>query len=351
MRRRSLVAQPETPAEIAPSPHHLRRQFLSRLGVLAGSTALLGYDLRCADAEPPPETTRIRLIKTPIICAVPQFLAEQLLRAEGFTDVQYVYSLKWNEPLPSGEADISMVFAPPQVLQIEADAPIVVLAGGHIGCVELVGRESIRSTLDLKGKTIAVSDHASDEKIFLSLFLSYAGLDPRRDVQWAIYPIADNGRLFEEGKIDAFMTGPPFGAELRARRIGRVLVNTTIDRPWSQYFCCLVTGNKEFVRTHPVATKRVLRALLKANDICAAEPERTARFLVSKHLASTYELALRAVKELPYGQWREYDPEDTVRFYALRLQEAGLMHSSPQKIIAQGTNWRFLNELKKELKA
>ena len=48
------------------------------------------------------------------------------------------------------------------------------------------------------------------------------------------------------------------------------------------------------------------------------------------------------MKEIPYGQWREYDPEDTVRFYALRLHEVGMIKSSPQKIIAQGTDWRFL---------
>jgi hypothetical protein len=41
---------------------------------------------------------------------------------------------------------------------------------------------------------------------------------------------------------------------------------------------------------------------------------------------------------------------DAVRFYSLRLHEAGLIKSSPQKIIAQGTDWRFLNELKRELK-
>jgi NitT/TauT family transport system substrate-binding protein len=39
-----------------------------------------------------------------------------------------------------------------------------------------------------------------------------------------------------------------------------------------------------------------------------------------------------------------------VRFWALRLHEAGVIKSSPQKLIAQGTDWRFLNELKKELK-
>jgi hypothetical protein len=38
------------------------------------------------------------------------------------------------------------------------------------------------------------------------------------------------------------------------------------------------------------------------------------------------------------------------RFYALRLREAGMIKSTPQRLIAQGTDWRFLNELKKELK-
>jgi NitT/TauT family transport system substrate-binding protein len=39
-----------------------------------------------------------------------------------------------------------------------------------------------------------------------------------------------------------------------------------------------------------------------------------------------------------------------VRFYALRLHEAGMIKAIPQKLIAQGTDWRFLNELRKELK-
>jgi hypothetical protein len=49
---------------------------------------------------------------------------------------------------------------------------------------------------------------------------------------------------------------------------------------------------------------------------------------------------------LSYKLWREANPED-----ALRLHEVGMIKSSPEKIIAQGTDWRFLNELKKELKA
>jgi NitT/TauT family transport system substrate-binding protein len=56
------------------------------------------------------------------------------------------------------------------------------------------------------------------------------------------------------------------------------------------------------------------------------------------------------MRELPYGRWRDYDPEDTIRFYALRLHEAGMIKMSPQKLIAQASDWRFLTELKRELK-
>ena len=99
-----------------------------------------------------------------------------------------------------------------------------------------------------------------------------------------------------------------------------------------------------------MATKRALRAILKAADLCALEPDRAAQFLVDQGYTARYDYARQAMQELPYGKWREYNPEDTVRFYALRLQEAGMIKSNPQKLIAQSTDWRFLTELKKELK-
>ena len=146
---------------------------------------------------------------------------------------------------------------------------------------------------------------------------------------------------------------PEFLEGLRgvARKIGRMIVNIATDKPWSQYFCCMVFGNREFVRDHPVATKRFLRAILKATDMCAAEPERTAQRLVDAGFPGRYEYALQTLTELPYARWREFDPDDSLRFYALRLHEVGMIKSSPNAIIADGTDWRFLNELKRELKA
>jgi NitT/TauT family transport system substrate-binding protein len=252
--------------------------------------------------------------------------------------------------LAAGEVALGMGFAAPLIIQVDAGDALVFLAGGHIGCFELFGSDRVRALRDLKGKTVAVPGLGSTQHIFLASIVAYIGLDPRQDIDWVTYPPAEAMRLLAEGKIDAFLGFPPQPQELRAKQIGHVIVNTSVDRPWSQYFCCVVAGNREFVRTHPAATKRALGAILKAADICALEPDRVAQSLVDKGLTPRYDYALQSLKDVPYGKWREYNPEDTVRFYALRLHEVGMIKSTPQQIIAQGTDWRFLQELKQELK-
>jgi NitT/TauT family transport system substrate-binding protein len=215
--------------------------------------------------------------------------------------------------------------------------PIVVLAGIHVGCFELFAREGIRHIVDLKGKTIGLRVTPVG---VLTLMAAEVGLDPTKDIYWVTG--ADRGtdplELFVQGKIDAFLGFPPEPQELRARHAGHVILNTTTDRPWSQYFCCMLASNRDYVRKYPIATKRVLRAVLKAADLCASEPDRVARRIVTGGFAETYDYALQTVSEIPYEKWCDYDPEDTMRFYALRPHESGLIKSSPQKIIGDGTD-------------
>jgi NitT/TauT family transport system substrate-binding protein len=228
--------------------------------------------------------------------------------------------------------------------------PITGLSGIHSGCYELFAHEPIRTISGLQGKRIAIQDLNSDGYYYLAIMAAHIGLDPRKDFDWVTSPDGNPLELFAEGKADAFLAFPPEPQELRARRIGRVLISTVQDKPWSQYLCCVLFSGREFVRNHPIATKRYLRAVLKAADYCADEPQRVARRLVDAGF-SGYEYALQTLTEIQYREWRNYDPEDTIRFYALRLQEAGMIRSNPDKIIAEGTEWRFLNELKRELKA
>jgi NitT/TauT family transport system substrate-binding protein len=282
----------------------------------------------------------------------PYYVAEALLHGEGFTEVHHVQtsSQMWTQAVVSGEVDLVLNFVGPLLVRLNAGDPLVILAGIHVGCFELFGTDRIRAIRDLKGKTIAVWAVQSVGHVFVSAMAAHVGLDPRKDIAWDFHSPDESKRLLAEGKVDAYIAFPPDPQELRANGIGHVVVNSAMDKPWSQYFCCTMVGNREFVRKHPVATKRVLRAFLKATDLCASEPERVARRLVDRGYVKRYDYALQTLRDVPWTRWREYDPEDTVRFYALRLHEAGMIKSSPQKIIAQGTDWRFLNELKKELK-
>ena len=329
-----------------------RRRFLAALAATGAASQIGSRNSSARDEQL--ETTSVRLAKITGTCIAPQYLAEELLRQEGFTDVRYILSeagLGQSKAIARGDVDFSLNFAAPLVIPIDAGEPISVIAGVHTGCFELFGHDRIRSIADLKGRTVGVQGLGGSPYVFLAAMAAHVGLDPLKDINWVTSPTIAPKELFAERKIDAFLGFPPEPQELRARKIGHVIVNSAIDRPWSQYFCCMLAGNREFIRRNPVATKRVLRALLKATDLCASEPERVAKRMVDAGFTQRYDYALQALKEIPYAKWRDYDPEDTIRFYSLRLGEVGMIKSSPQKIIAQGTDWRFWRELKKELKA
>jgi NitT/TauT family transport system substrate-binding protein len=327
-----------------------RRELL----VAAGAVGLSGTAPGLAAAEPPPEVTKIRLVHAPALCLSPQYIAEELLHAEGFAQVEYV-ELATNTVaslLADGGADLSMDATTDVIPLLDTGRPLVVLAGIHAGCYELFGQRNVRAVRDLKGKRVAISAANSAEHVYVASIAAHVGMNPKRDLEWVTAKsAADAMQLFIDGKADAFLAFPPQPQELRALGVGHVILNTTLDRPWSQYFCCSLVAHRPFVARHPVASKRALRAILKAADICADDPQRAARLMRDKGYEPRYDIGLEVVKSLPYRRWREANHEDTLRFLALRLHEAGMIKTSPQKLIARGTDWRFLNELKQELKA
>jgi len=337
-----------------------RREFLARTAVATGAGLLGVQPFPVVAAEPPPETTTIRLFQQPLACYAPFFVAEPLLLAEGFHRVEYIPVPVPRLPfgtrhgalsvaLNNGQVDLAALDPPAHILSLDAGGSAVLLAGLHAGCFKLLASERIRTVRDLKGKTVAVP--SVGRHAFVAGIVSYVGLDPRTDIVWASANLSDSMHLFADGTLDAFMGFAPEPDELLARKAGHVLVDTLIDKPWSQYFCCIMAGNREFVRKNPIATKRALRAILKANDICNADPERAVGQLVAHGYARGHDVALKLMRELPYARWRDYDTEATVRFYSLRLREAGMTTLTPQKIIAQSTDWRFINELKREMKS
>ena len=132
-----------------------RRRFLTNLAWTGAGATLLP---RRAMGEPPPEVTTVRFGKIPVICFAPQYVCEELLRAEGFTDVRYVDSRpdssEYPQDLGRGKYDFATSVIAAYAAAIDAGVPITILSGVHAGCYELFGHNGIRGIADLKAKRV-----------------------------------------------------------------------------------------------------------------------------------------------------------------------------------------------------
>jgi NitT/TauT family transport system substrate-binding protein len=226
-----------------------RRQFLATLS-LAGAASMVSAPPSPA-AEGSLETTAVRLGKSSGICIAPLYVAEELLRAEGFTDIRYVEGPPASTELVArGEVDFDTNYASNFVRGIDAGEPIALLGGVMVGCFELFGSEDTRSITDLKGKSVGIQALGSNPHALLTLMAAQVGLDPVKDIHWVTDPSVKPIERFVGGMIDAFLGFPPEPQDLRARHIGHVIVNTAVDRPWSQYFCCLLVLLSHKIRDH-----------------------------------------------------------------------------------------------------
>src|SRR5262245_44294432 len=118
-----------------------RRRFLTTLSV-AGAASVVRIPSPLA-AEEQLETTSVRISNNGSICLAPLFIAEELLRAEGFSDVHYVDMIGGGPRRTLASAGVDFRLNAPWDLAIRIDAgePVTVLSGVHIGCFELFARE------------------------------------------------------------------------------------------------------------------------------------------------------------------------------------------------------------------
>jgi hypothetical protein len=110
-------------------------------------------------AEGALETTSVRLPTDVGICVAPEYVVDDLLRAEGFTDIRHVPFAPGTytpEGIAHGVVDFGLNFASLQVAGIDRGIAMKALAGVHVGCFELFVREGIRGVADLPGKNVGI---------------------------------------------------------------------------------------------------------------------------------------------------------------------------------------------------
>ena len=187
-----------------------RRRFLTTTLSLAGAAGLVRARPALA-GDGAPEITSVRIQKSSSICNAPRYVAEELLRAEGFTDIRYV-SVPTGDVYQSfmrGEFDFITDFAPLCIQAIDQGMALKVLAGVHAGCFEVFAKEDVHGIADLKGKVIGVAALGSPQHLFLAPIVAHVGIDPGKDINWVVSPSVKPMQLFIDGKLDGFWACRP----------------------------------------------------------------------------------------------------------------------------------------------
>jgi NitT/TauT family transport system substrate-binding protein len=354
-------------------PLSTRRQLLLR--TLGTGAAIVGGSALAACARQSEaatlETTTVRIVY-PVDCDPGLVLAERYLLKEGFTDVQFVNAQFTTRGwITKNLADFACAHSEFAVGAIADGLPLRVLSGLHSGCLELWVRDGITAVRDLRGRRISVrvKDIADMFYAWFAILLGGIGIT-LKDVDFVEAGGPDDypGMIgaFVEGRADAVLAGGPQGPFLKRllKRPGHVILETMTETPWSQYFCCNLVANRDWAQQNPVATKAVTRALLRATDAAASDHARAARDAVALIAARSKEIGGPAASgnfedesivtetmAMCTYNWRELDPEDTLRFFALQLANVGLITSTPQQIIARGSDFAYMRQWKSESKS
>ena len=230
-----------------------RRDFLPSAS-LAVTAGVLGAPASLAN-EGPPEIATIPLGYWPrYTCLAPQSISEALLRAEGFTDVRFVPPTEINS-VAGGTIDFDLDSAAWLVSQLDAGAPLTVLAGVHLGCFELFAYEPIRTISDLKGKRVGIEYLGSAPHMYLSIMAAQVGLRPDRDIEWVANPIAAVATA-ETGSMQRFLDRRGRCLpRLSARAAGTARPQDRPRDPEHEHGCAMVAvlllhvaGTRQFVR-------------------------------------------------------------------------------------------------------
>ena len=194
----------------------------------------------------------------------------------------------------------------------------------------------------------------SSRQAFVAAMVASVGLDPRKDV--------DLDQPCTAGRLDAAVRAGPdrcLRGRLRARaarscgraKVGRVLINTLTDRPWSRYFCCLVAGNRE-IRSKIARSRRALRAILKGHR-SMREPARKRRSAHDRQgVATNYDYVLQSVQEIGYRKVARVRGRGHDALLEPALTRGRHRQIGPQQAARPRHRWRFIKlSSKKELKA
>jgi NitT/TauT family transport system substrate-binding protein len=301
--------------------------------VLAVSSALLVAGCKKASDESAATANKVRVGYIGLTCEAPIFTAVEkgFFKEEGI-DVELVKCdwRNYKDVLALGGYDVThhliMYFLKP----IEQGLDVKFTGGIHRGClrVQASSKGNIHSVKDLRGKKIGVPGMGTPPFIFANRVLGANGIDPKKDVEWLVFPAGELGLALDKGEVDAVADSEPIGSMLVAQGKVRNIADQAVDMPYKEEYCCAVLANGKFLKKNPNAVAAATRALLKAAKWVETNPAAAAELSVKgKYLASTVEHNAVSISYLRYVP-SVSGAEKAVISAAEEMKRAGMLNPS-----------------------
>src|SRR6266404_3237914 len=157
---------------------------------------------------------------------------------------------------------------------LESGLDVKITGGVHTGCLRIQAgiKMDIKTVADLKGKKIGITVMGSPPFLYASRVLAKAGMDPKKDVDWVIYPPDAMGLALDQGMIDAVASAEPIGTILTIKEKVRTVADQAVDDEYKDEFCCAVVVNGKFAKDNPEGAAKVTRAMLKGAKWVSENP-------------------------------------------------------------------------------
>mgnify|MGYP001809721987 CR=1 FL=1 len=177
------------------------------------------------------------------------------------------------EAIATRKADAGVGMALRWLKPLEQGFDVKISAGIHGGCMRLLGSKAagVNTLLDLRGRTVGVTDMASPSKNFFSILLTKQGIDPVKEVEWRQYPGDLLGLAVEKGEIQALADGDPL-IWRHTKNPELVEITNNVCGEFATRTCCLIGVRGSLLRDNPAAARGLTTALIEAQHAVYADP-------------------------------------------------------------------------------
>lgn len=182
-----------------------------------------------------------------LTCPVTDFMNRSATGESAFEPIRFSGFPEIKEAFLAGYLPATFILAPMAIALREQGVPIKIVYLGHRdGTAMMVRKDSqIFRLEDLRGKTVAVPNRFSNQRLLLFKAFKERGLDIRT-VKLLEMPPPDMPAALYSRAVDAITSGEPFMAQTELDGYGRVLYLT--KDVWPNFISCVLAVNEDAIQ-------------------------------------------------------------------------------------------------------